>query len=180
MNPRNAVSVVLDESTNPILALEAWVPLLAERVLEAEGISAGEISLFFTDDETVQRLNRDHRGLDEPTDVLSFGLSELAKPAVDDEDRSVDFVLPPTEASQIGEVVISYPTAVRQAAEHGREVNHELAHLIIHGVLHLLGHDHYEPEEAARMRAREDELLAERPWERGELAIEPEGDAESE
>ncbi|MHB8577217.1 MAG: rRNA maturation RNase YbeY, partial [Dehalococcoidia bacterium] len=117
-------------------------------------IDGSVVSIVITDDETVRRLNRDYRGYDEPTDVLSFGLSELAKPATDDEEPAPEFVLPPDSGAELGEVIIAYPTAERQAAAHGRAVDHELAHLLIHGILHLLGFDHYEPEEEREMRSR--------------------------
>lgn len=148
------------------LGLEGWMPTLADLTLESEGIEDGAVSILVTDDATVHTLNRDYRGYDQPTDVLSFGLSELAKPALDDEVAAPDFALPPDAGRQLGEVVISYETAVRQAAEHGRTTEHELAHLLIHGVLHLLGHDHYEPDEERHMRSREERLLDQRPWER--------------
>jgi probable rRNA maturation factor len=68
-------------------------------------------------------------------------------------------VTPPGSGRQLGEIVISYPTAARQAQEAGHPVDEELAHLLVHGVLHLLGHDHQSPAEARRMRAREEALL---------------------
>ncbi len=144
------------------------MPAQASRVLHGEGIEGANLSLHITDDETVQRLNRDFRGYDQATDVLSFGLSERAKPATDDEDSFAGFVLPPEAASELGEVIIAYPTAARQAAEHCRDTGCELAHLLIHGILHLLGYDHHEPEEEREMRSRENALLSERLWERGE------------
>jgi probable rRNA maturation factor len=147
--------------------LDSWMPALAEEVLHSEGIDGGALSVFVTDDETVRDLNRDYRGYDQPTDVLSFGLSELAKPATDDQEpEPAEFVLPPDSDRQLGEVVISYPTGERQAVEHGRPVDMELAHLLIHGILHLLGYDHYEPEEEREMRSKEERLLALRTWER--------------
>jgi probable rRNA maturation factor len=148
------------------LGLDRWMPAVARRVLVSEEIEGGgSLSIVVTDDETVHELNRDFRGYDQPTDVLSFGLSDLARPATDDEEPFPDFVLPPDSASQLGEVVIAFPTAERQAAEHGRTTTVELAHLLIHGVLHLLGYDHYAPDEEREMRSREERLLAERNWE---------------
>jgi probable rRNA maturation factor len=117
-------------------------------VLEAEAVSDAELSLVVTDDETVRRLNRDYAGEDAATDVLSFSLRE------GEEFASPDGVL------RLGEVIISYPTAERQAREAGRAVDEEIAHLLVHGVLHLLAYDHAEPEDERRMRARERELLA--------------------
>ncbi len=126
-----------------------WLKGVARRVLEVEGVAAAELGVVVTDDATVQRLNRDYAGEDAPTDVLSFPLTE-----------GEPFVSPPDGVLRLGEVVISYPTAERQAAEAGRATEAEVAHLLIHGVLHLLGYDHAEPEEERRMRAREEALLA--------------------
>jgi probable rRNA maturation factor len=122
---------------------------LARRALAAESVPApAELSVVITDDETVRDLNRRYRGVDTPTDVLSF---ELA--------NADGFVAPPGSARLIGEIVISYPTAARQAQEAGHEIDQELAHLLVHGILHLVGHDHETPEEALAMRAREESLL---------------------
>lgn len=122
---------------------------LARRVLAAEGAPAPlKLSVVVTDDETVRELNRRYRGEDAPTDVLSFGLEP--------DDR---FVAPPASPRQLGEVVIAYPTAARQAGESGHDIDAELAHLLVHGLLHLLGHDHQSPKEARAMRAREEALL---------------------
>jgi probable rRNA maturation factor len=118
-----------------------------------------EMSFVLVDEQRIQALNREWRGYDEPTDVLSFGLSERSKPAVDGEEP-FPFPQPEDDVLHLGEVVISYPTAERQAAEHGRPLEEELRHLLIHGILHLLGYDHAQPEEEAQMQQRERELLA--------------------
>jgi probable rRNA maturation factor len=135
------------------------VEALVSAALDAEDIpKEASVSVVFTDDATVHELNREYRGVDRPTDVLSFGLSNMA--AADGDEQDIPgFVLPPDSALELGEIVISQETAARQASEHGRALDHELAHLVVHGVLHLLGHDHAEPEEEVRMRAREDEVL---------------------
>jgi probable rRNA maturation factor len=128
---------------------------LALRVLRAEGVvPPAEVGLVVTDDETLRDLNRRYRGLDEPTDVLSFGDEPAAEPI----DRP--FVTPPDGVRRLGEVILSYPTAERQAREAGRSVQEEAAHLVVHGLLHLLGYDHEHPEDERRMRARERLLLA--------------------
>ncbi len=124
-----------------------WIGRIAGRALEGESAPAAELGVLVTGDETVRRLNRDYAGEDEPTDVLSFSLQE------GEEFAAPDSVL------RLGEVIISYPTAQRQAQEAGRPVRDELAHLLVHGILHLLGYDHAQPEEERRMRARERELL---------------------
>ena len=160
----NEISLIVDERYR-LPGAEVWLPALAERVLQSEQIYDSSLSVLITDDETVHQLNRTYRGYDQPTDVLSFGLSELAKPAIDGEVAESGFVLPPDSCSQLGEVIISLPTAQRQAREHDRPVEMELAHLLIHGVLHLLGYDHYELDEEREMRSREEKLLAGRTWE---------------
>jgi probable rRNA maturation factor len=132
---------------------EGWARKIAQTVLEAEGVAPPyEVSLVFTDSETVQRLNRDYRGVDEATDVLAFGM-------LPQKEGDSSFALPPDGVTRLGEVIISYPQAVEQAREEGHSVDQELALLIIHGILHLLGYDHEKPEEEAKMRAREKELL---------------------
>jgi probable rRNA maturation factor len=130
-----------------------WVKKIVREILKAEGVAPPyEVSLVFTDSETVQQLNRDYRGVDEPTDVLAFYM--LPQKRTDS-----SFVLPPDGVTRLGEVIISYPQAAEQAKEQGHSPERELALLIIHGILHLLGSDHEEPEEESKMRERERELL---------------------
>lgn len=125
---------------------------LARRVLAAEGVAPPtEVSVVVTDDETVRELNRRHLGLDEPTDVLSFPLG-----------KSKNFVGPPGVPNNLGEVIIAGPTAERQAAQAGHSLADEAAHLLVHGLLHLLGYDHLSAEDERRMRSREEALLGRR------------------
>jgi len=132
---------------------EGWVRRIAQTVLKAEGVAPPyEVSLVFTDSETVKQLNRDYRGVDDPTDVLAFYM--LPQKGADSA-----FALPPDGVTRLGEVIVSYPQAVEQAKEQGHSPERELALLIIHGILHLLGYDHEEPEEESKMRERERELL---------------------
>ena len=132
----------------------------------------GQLSLSVTDDATVQELNREFRGMDESTDVLSFSPSypghwegggeaprhPPGSPLGTEDD--VPFVLPPDQLPIIGDVVISYPQALRQAQAHNQDVDGEVALLIVHGVLHLVGYDHVEPEDAGLMQAKEQAALA--------------------
>lgn len=123
----------------------------AGRIAELAGVAPElEWSLTFVDDEAIRALNRDYRGYDKPTDVLSFSQQE-------DLDG---FVFPEEEAPVLGDVVVSVETAERQAAERGHPVESELTLLVAHGVLHLLGEDHATPEEKARMWARQSAVLA--------------------
>jgi probable rRNA maturation factor len=128
----------------------AWLRAIARRVLAAEGVGGpAQVGIVVADDETVRDLNRRFLGLDEPTDVLSFGLTAV---------EEAPFALPSEEAS-LGEVVIAYPTAVRQAAEAERTIEMEVAHLLVHGLLHLLSYDHQRPQDERVMRRREEEVL---------------------
>jgi len=130
-----------------------WARKIAQQVLKAENVTPPyEVSIIFTDSETVQRLNRDFRGVDEPTDVIAFYM-------LPQKETESTFILPPDGVTHLGEIIISYPQAAEQASEQRHSVNEELALLIIHGILHLLGYDHQQPEEEKRMRQREQELL---------------------
>jgi probable rRNA maturation factor len=125
---------------------------IAARVLDAESVAADtELSIVLTDDATVRRLNRDYRATDAATDVLSFAQNEGdAAPT-----------RPKDAPSHLGDVVISVDTALRQAAEAAISVQDELSHLLVHGILHLLGYDHERARDAKIMRAREDAILGE-------------------
>jgi probable rRNA maturation factor len=119
-------------------------------VLVNEGVTGSVIlTLTLVDDEEIRQINNQHRGIDRTTDVLSFSLVE----------SSEGFALPPGVPRELGDVVVSYPRAVAQAEEFGHSVERELAYLVVHGLLHILGHDHEVPAEQAVMRAREEAAL---------------------
>ena len=125
----------------------------------------GSMGVVIADDGTLRDLNRRHRGLDEVTDVLAFSNAHQGEYYGEDGSTresvsAVQFVVPPGAAPGLGEVVISYPQAVRQAREAGHPEEKELTVLLAHGILHLLGYDHVAPEEAAVMEARQAEILA--------------------
>ena len=136
----------------------SWLQGIVQPALVAQGAGANtEMCLVITSQQRVQELNRSYLGRDEPTDVLAFHMIPLAgEPGGD----VPPFVTPPDGLLPIGEVIISYPQAVIQAEEHQHSVKKELAILIIHGVLHLLGYDHAEPEQQRRMSALEAEILS--------------------
>ncbi len=121
---------------------------IVEHALHHEGAEGG-VTLVLTDDEGIRSLNRDFRGVDAPTDVLAFGAQEEA----------AGFVAAPGMEGYLGDVIVSYPRAVAQAAEQGHSVAEELALLIVHGVLHLLGYDHGTEAEKATMWARQEAIL---------------------
>lgn len=120
----------------------------AKQILEALGESASELSIVLTDDAAIRELNRDYRGKDKATDVLSFSLLEGDEPVA-------------FGPRALGDVVISMDTAARQARSIGHSLEDEVTRLLIHGVLHLLGHDHVNGgHQARKMRQEEDRIAA--------------------
>jgi probable rRNA maturation factor len=114
---------------------------IARAVLEGEGVADYEISLAFVDDPTIHRLNLRYLQHDEPTDVLSFPLSDQGS-------RKLS-----------GELVIGAEVALARAREHGHDVQAELGLYVIHGLLHLCGFDDHDPADAAAMRSSERHYL---------------------
>jgi len=136
--------------------LEAgWLRSIAEQVLVAQGIGFNaELSVVITGQEGIRELNRDYRGKDAPTDVLAFAMMP-----VEERKKGISFVTPPDGMLHLGEVIISYPQAAIQAEERKHSVKREIAVLLVHGVLHLLGYEHDNPELGCKMRAKESEIL---------------------
>ena len=147
------INVLIDQGLET--AVDAgWLEEVVRQVLAAESAGDGvELGLVVTGQEKVRALNRDYRGRDEPTDVLAFSAREEAQ-------GQSPFVQPPDGVLHLGEVIISLPQAAAQAGERGHSLEKELAVLVIHGVLHLLGYDHEEAADEQRMQAREAEILS--------------------
>jgi probable rRNA maturation factor len=137
---------------------------LAELVLSAERVTPyAEMSVMFVDEATIAQLNERFLDGTGPTDVLAFPLDEelLGGRNPDQGGRGPGAGIEPTDPPVlIGDVVVCPRVAQRQAVEHHGSLDDELALLVVHGTLHLLRYDHAEPAEAARMQARERELLA--------------------
>jgi probable rRNA maturation factor len=128
---------------------ESRLTLVVEKVLELEDFGKpAEISIVLTGDEEMRLLNRDYRGKDCPTDVLSFCQLE-GEPFAPSADGVVE----------LGDVVISVDTARRQALEHAHSLQDEIDLLTVHAVLHLLGYDHEDDDEAAVIQLRELAIL---------------------
>lgn len=129
----------------------------AKRLLAAAGEAGSSLSLTLVGDDAMRELNRDHRGKDSPTDVLSFETLTTFAPQDDTEDDP---------ERMLGDVVISIDTARKQAADYDAPLQRELERLLIHGILHVLGHDHMEAGERAKMEAEERRLASAigMPW----------------
>jgi probable rRNA maturation factor len=121
---------------------------LARAAAEHEG-AAGELTLTFVDPDDIAELNERHLGKLGPTDVLSFPLDDESPPGV---------------PLLLGDVVVCPAVAADQFVDHAGTLDDELALLVVHGVLHVLGHDHAEPDDAERMRARELDVLVAHHW----------------
>lgn len=126
-----------------------WLQEIVQRTLSAANIEQScEVSVLLTEDERMRELNREYRGKDKPTDVLSFAFEE---------DDTVK--LPPGVPRMLGDVVLSLETVKRQAEENSRTYPQETAWALCHGVLHLVGFDHQDDEQEAQMRAMEKHVL---------------------
>ena len=147
--PRHTIDIGIDVSLEPDLD-RRWLRGVVRGTLVHQALETSmEVALLLTSDETVHRLNKEYRGVDEPTDVLSFGPqgAEDAFPEV------------PGDGFGLGQVVVSYPQAVQQAREYGHSVKREVAFLTVHGILHLLGYDHEDPVDESRMFVEQEAVL---------------------
>ncbi len=148
------INVLIEEGIEVEPSAE-WMERIVEKVFMYENTTPElEISLVITGQERIQNLNREYRHQDKPTDVLSFSLSEQ------NPEEQTPFIGPPDGLLHLGEVIISYPQAVIQAQEHGHSIKKEMAILIIHGILHVLGYDHEKPDKEPAMVVHEKEILA--------------------
>lgn len=138
----------IDEGQTLPLPDELLEKAALETVLHEGVLVEADLTIVVSDDETLRRLNLEFMGIDEPTDVLSF-------PA--------DLVDPDTQRRYLGDVILSLPRARAQAPENGQSIQDEVLLLAVHGVLHLLGHDHAEPEEKEHMWAAQAAVLSRLP-----------------
>lgn len=136
--------------------------LVAEAVLEAEGCPyEAAVNLVITDNEGIRELNRQSRGIDRETDVLSFPNVDFAEPGVFDisEDREADYFDPDTGELLLGDICLSADKVSEQAQSYGHSVRREFAFLVAHSMLHLCGYDHEEKTQARVMESKQEEVL---------------------
>ena len=140
--------------------------LVIEEALSVHGCPFdGEVSLLVTDDEGIRELNQSFRGIDAPTDVLSFPMQDFPSPGdfsfIDETDEAslADLFDPDSGCLLLGDIVINACRVLSQAEEYGHGERREYAFLIAHSMLHLLGYDHMEEEEAAVMEEKQEEIL---------------------
>lgn len=128
---------------------------------EAEGILEGEVALTFVDNAAIHELNREYRGIDRPTDVLSFAMNESV-----DEEPEILYELEEGQSLDdipdvLGDIIISVERAKEQSEEYGHSLEREIGFLFVHGFLHLLGYDHQDEPSEAEMMGKQEAVLSE-------------------
>jgi probable rRNA maturation factor len=159
---RPQVAPVIDIMVDsPLWKTQRGVKAVLQRAIgEAAAMAAtsgGELAIVLTDDSAIRALNRDWRGKDQPTNVLSF---PAHAPALGRSRAHARAGEPQSGIRLLGDIVIAYETMAREAMAEGRPFRHHLAHLAVHGFLHLLGHDHAQDAQADAMEALEIAVLA--------------------
>lgn len=148
---------ILNEQNEPITEQQEELIRKCVQVAAELEEATGEVVITLVDDERIHELNRDYRGVDRPTDVLSFAMNETGEGEPEifvDEEEIEEF--PDT----LGDIVISIPRTKAQAQEYGHSFERELGFLTVHGFLHLIGYDHGTTEEEQAMFGRQEEVLA--------------------
>ena len=142
----------------------SWLERVVSGCLAFENIEYGcEVGITFVDDSAIRAINKEHRGIDKKTDVLSFPMLADVKNA---EKTDVD---PETGLVYLGDIVISVETAKKQALEYGHGTEREIAFLTVHSMMHLMGYDHMDEEERKIMRIHEEGVLDELNIKRTEI-----------
>ena len=141
-----------------IETVETWkniVKKVFEKCFSIEGLQDSKlyITVTFTNPENIQKINKEYRNIDKPTDVLSFPMFE--KEELDKKIQENDF---PCQ-DILGDIVISIPKVEEQAKEYGHSFERELSYMLVHGFYHLMGYDHMEEEDKKVMRAKEEKVL---------------------
>lgn len=156
--------VFIENETNRSLPfpVEETVQLVCEAVLEEEGCPyEAQVNLVLTDNGGIRELNRECRGIDRETDVLSFPNVDFVEEGVFhiDEDSEADYFDPETGELLLGDIMISLDKVYEQAEEYGHSVRRELAFLVAHSMLHLCGYDHMEDADRERMEQKQEKIL---------------------
>lgn len=155
-----------DNRQNKIEVNEELINIInevCEKALKAEEVNIPyQISLLFVDNEEIRDINRETRGIDKATDVLSFPMLDYPKDKVFKEvykETKFNKIYLDGEELVLGDMVLSLERAKEQSIEYNHSFNREVCYLVVHSILHLLGYDHMEDEEKKRMRKREEEIL---------------------
>ena len=148
----------VDDESGTDVDIERW-RRLAAHALAAEGVTVGELGVHFVDPDSIAGLKREHLDGDgEPTDVLAFPVDGRPPSGRTPADAAAAAAAV-AQGWMLGDVVVCPEVAAAQASARGADPDDEIALLVVHGILHLFGHDHAEPDETAAMRRREDDIL---------------------
>ena len=157
------MTLYIEEEGSVVLPFDVkeTAELIVETALDCEECPyEAEVNLLLTDDEAIHEMNREHRHIDRPTDVLSFPMIEYETPGeLSGIEESADAFDPETGELMLGDIVISKDRGFAQAEEYGHSVRREYAFLIAHSMLHLLGYDHMDEEERKVMEDRQREIM---------------------
>ncbi|NBI29373.1 rRNA maturation RNase YbeY [Chengkuizengella marina] len=156
------LQLAFSNDQNEIEISEEWIQQLEELLQiagQSENISSGEVTLTFVDDKSIHQLNKQYRGIDTPTDVLSFAMQDSGFEETEifyEDDFEFDEV-----TTMLGDVVISVTTAKRQSEEYGHSLQREIGFLFVHGFLHLIGYDHQDEQSEKEMFNKQEQILLE-------------------
>lgn len=157
------MTLYIEEEGSVVLPFDVkeTAELIVKTALDCEECPyEAEVNLLLTDDEAIHEMNREHRHIDRPTDVLSFPMIEYETPGdLSGIEESADAFDPETGELMLGDIVISKGRVIAQAEEYGHSVRREYAFLIAHSMLHLLGYDHMDEEERKVMEDRQREIM---------------------
>lgn len=128
-----------------------FVQKILEHAAKEEGLGDSEVSVTFVTNEMIRDINREYRGKDQPTDVISFAMEELGE--------GETAIIGSSEPRMLGDIIISLDRTKEQAADYGHSFERELGFLAVHGFLHLLGYDHMTEEDEKKMFSRQEEIL---------------------
>lgn len=158
------MSVYIENEINkePFPDFERVLREVADKALKCEGCPyEAEINIIITDNEAIREMNQSSRGIDKPTDVLSFPMNEFENPGEFGEfEGDINAFNPETGELLLGDIVISHEKAKEQAEEFGHGIKREMAFLTAHSMLHLMGYDHMDDDERRVMEKKQEEILS--------------------
>ncbi len=151
---------LMDETETLNSSELSFVEKVLKHAAETENVSEAEVSVTFVTNEIIQAINKEYRGKDTPTDVISFAMEELGEGEQE--------IVGSEEPRTLGDIIISLDRTKEQAADYGHSFERELGFLAVHGFLHLLGYDHMSEEEEQEMFAKQENILSSLGIKRGQ------------
>ncbi|MEY8337322.1 rRNA maturation RNase YbeY [Lachnospiraceae bacterium 62-35] len=165
------MTISIENESNRTLTLpyERIIHSIVEAAMDYESCPyEAELNVILTDNETIRQINKEHRQIDSPTDVLSFPMADYKSPADFEglEEQAEDYFNPETGELLLGDIVISVDKVEEQAEKYGHSLERELAFLVAHSMLHLFGYDHMEEDERLIMEKKQEEILERKGYRR--------------